>query len=125
MLKALKPFAPQESTLTLEDAVTLRSLFSRLPFFEQWQSNRRGASIQYLLKAFVELRRPRCIRAQLMLRAGRDLFWLRDGDSQRRRDVGLMDGGLLSEDEDELEHRFDPAEVVESWWQGQETPTAR
>lgn len=116
----MKPFAPQESTLTLEDAVTLRSLFSRLRFFEEWQSNGRGTSIQYLLKAFVELRRPRCIRAQLMLRAGRDLFWLRDGDSQRRRDVGLMDGGLLSEDEDEVEHRFDPVEVVESWWQGQE-----
>ena len=56
------------------------------------------------------------MRCQVMLRTGRELFWLEDGDEQRRRDAALKEGGLIDEEEEEREHRYDPTAAVESWW---------
>ena len=111
-----KPFAPEESTLTIEDAVTLQSLFKKINLLEHQRGLSRAASISFLLQAFVTLRRPRCMRCQVMLRTGRELFWLEDGDEQRRRDAALKEGGLIDEEEEEREHRYDPIAAVESWW---------
>ena len=56
------------------------------------------------------------MRCQVMLRTGRELFWLEDGDEQRRRDAALKEGGLIDEEEEEREHRYDPIAAVGSWW---------
>ena len=111
-----KPFAPEESTLTIEVTVTLRSLFNKIELLEHQRGLSRAASMSFLLQAFVTLQRPRCTLYYVMLRAGRVLFWIEDGDEQRRRNVSLKDGELIDEEEEEREHRYDPIAAVESWW---------
>ena len=96
-----KPFAPEESTLNIEDVMTLRSLFTKINLLEHQRSLSRTVSTSFLFQAFVTLRRPRCLRCQVMLRTGRELFWLEDGDEQRRRDAALKEGGLIDEEEEE------------------------
>ena len=90
-----KPFAPEESTLTIEVTVTLRSLFNNVDLLEHQRGLSRAASISFLLQAFVTLQRPRCTRCHVMLRTGRVFFLVEDGDEQRRRNVAPKEGELI------------------------------
>ena len=63
------------------------------------------------------LRRPHCVRTQLTLRDGRNLFMLPDGELQRKRDGMFKESGLLDEEEKRAEYLFDPFEEVDKWWE--------
>ncbi|KAL5505009.1 hypothetical protein ACEPAH_7672 [Sanghuangporus vaninii] len=117
---SLLPFTHQALNSTVLDALTLGALFRKLstgplnvrPGFDMHSPD----LVPRLLHAFSALRRPQCIRIQLTLREGRNLFLLEDGEHQKIRDETLREGGLLSEDEKRAEWLYDPFEPVELWW---------
>ncbi|KAL5483553.1 hypothetical protein ACEPAI_8785 [Sanghuangporus weigelae] len=117
---SLLPLTHQTLNNTVFDALTLGALFRKLsisplnvrPGFDIHSPD----LVPNLLHAFSVLRRPQCIRVQLTLREGRNLFLLEDGEHQRIRDETLREGGLLSEDEKRAEWLYDPFEPVELWW---------
>ncbi|KAL5532370.1 hypothetical protein ACEPAF_5940 [Sanghuangporus sanghuang] len=117
---SLLPFTHQALNNIIFDALTLGALFRKLsmgplnvrPGFDMQSPD----LVPRLLHAFSALRRPQCIRIQLTLREGRNLFLLEDGEHQKIRDETLREGGLLSEDEKRAEWLYDPFEPVELWW---------
>ncbi|KAL5521057.1 hypothetical protein ACEPAG_8979 [Sanghuangporus baumii] len=117
---SLLPLTHQALNNTILDALTLGALFRKSsmgPLIVRSGFDIHSPDlVPRLLHAFEALRRPQCIRIQLTLREGRNLFLLEDGEHQRTRDETLREGGLLSEDEKRAEWLYDPFEPVELWW---------
>ncbi|KAH8110923.1 hypothetical protein DFH11DRAFT_1880295 [Phellopilus nigrolimitatus] len=102
------PFARQELSTAVDDALTLGALFASPP-------DAAHGTVPRLLAAYAALRRPRCTRAQVLLRTGWALYALPDGAAQVARDATLRAGGLLSSEERRAEWLHDPCAAVQRW----------
>ena len=111
----------QSLSTTISDALTLGALFRkavlRPPYLD---SSHAPCSVPRLLGAFASIRRPICLRKQLMLRHGHDLLCLQDGEAQKMRDKTLRESGLFGEDEKRREWLQDPLEGVDKWWESED-----
>lgn len=119
-----QPFSHQESAMSLEDAVTLSEILRRSRGRARFALSDVSGLVPYVLRSFETVRRSRCIQAQFMLRSGRLLFHLPDGEDQRRRDAAFRAGGLLNEEEQQVELVFDPIEAVDDWWKKEQMTRA-
>ncbi|KAH7922548.1 FAD/NAD(P)-binding domain-containing protein [Leucogyrophana mollusca] len=118
----LMPNGSHNHAMSIEDAMTLSTLFS-LPATR--------SQTPLLLAAYEELRQPRCAKTQSSERQKRDFICLPHGPEQRARDEGLREArsrALLDWDEADEEFlrdtweeyidlfAFDAREAVEDWW---------